>query len=326
MKALVTGATGLIGNAIARALIERGDDVRVLVRDRARAEQMLPDPADIIRGDLTEREGIDRAVRNIDVVFHAGGLPEQWARDATIFDRTNRQGTANVLEAALAAGVKRVVYTSTMDVFREDADGRLRETAPDPNPKPSAYERSKQLAEREADRVRAAGLEVVFLNPSSVYGPSPVVTGMNVFFMRMLMGKVPMVPPGGASLAYVDAVANAHLAAAERGVDGERYLLADAHVTMEELARITARVAGLGKTPKKAPAFVLKTFATVSAPLARTFGFKPMVAPDELGFLLWNADVDSTKAQQQLGYMPVPIEEGVARTIAHMRTTGLAPA
>lgn len=319
MHALVTGATGMVGNAIVRALLARGDSVRALVRDRTRATTMLPAGVDTAEGDITDAASLGAAVTGVDVVFHAAGMPEQWARDPSIFDRVNVRGTANVLDAALRAGVARVVYTSTMDVFATDASGVLREDKPDPEPKHSVYERSKQAAEREVDRVRASGLDVVVMNPSSVYGPSPVRTGMTEFFARLLEGKAPMVPPGGVSLAYTESVAGAHLAAADRGRNGERYLLADTFVTMRELAEVTVRAAGLKTVPKVAPAWLLKTVAASSAPFGRAFGIKPMVTRDALGFLLWEAKVDASKAIRELGYQPMDLADGVRRTIASLR-------
>ncbi len=319
MQVSLTGSTGLIGNAIARALIARGHEVRALVRDEARARALVPSDIQLIPGDITDPGSLPAAFKGAEVVFHAAGLPEQWARDRSVFDRVNRQGTRNVLDAARAAGVERVVYTSTMDVFRAGEDGLLRETEIDPHPKHSAYEHSKQLAEQEADRVRSEGLDVVFLNPCSVYGPSPIKTGMNEFFERLLAGKAPMVPPGGASIAYIDAVADAHVAAMDRGRSGERYLLADGHMTMKELADLTVNVAGLERTPKVAPRWLLSSVAAVMEPLGKAFGIKPMVTRDAIAFLMWNARCDTTKAQRELGYTPVPIPEGVRRTVDALR-------
>lgn len=319
MQTVVTGSTGLIGNAITRALVARGDAVRAVVRDVERARPLIGDDVELVAGDITDPGSVAAAVSGAEVVFHAAGLPEQWARDASIFDRVNRDGTVNVLEAARAAGVRRVIYTSTMDVFRPAADGHLRETEVDPDLKHSAYERSKQLAEREVDRIRADGLDVVLLNPCSVYGPSPVASGMTEFFQRMLDGKVPMAPPGGVSLAFVDAVADAHIAAVDKGVDGERYLLADEHVSMVELAAITAEVAGVKPVKRVAPIPLLRMTAAFTEPLGRAFGIKPPITKDALTFLLWDPRVDASKARDVLGYQPVPIRDGVRRTIESLR-------
>lgn len=325
MHALVTGATGTIGNAVARHLVAAGHRVRALVRDRDRASEVLPAEVELTRGDITEPATLPAAVDGVEVVFHAAGLPEQWFRDPGIFDRVNHLGAVNVLRAARDAGVERVVHTSTMDVFAAGPDGFLREDQLDPAPKHTHYERSKQAADRAVQRFVDEGYDVVHTNPGSVYGPSPSNVGANQFFIRLCNGDAPLLPPGGMSVAQVDAVAAAHLAAAERGGTGERYLLADRYATMLELAEATQQVAGLPKLPRVAPAWLLRTVASVSAPLARTFGFKPLIAPGELEFLLWEAKVDATKAQRDLGYETVPLLEGVTGTIAHLRASGLVP-
>jgi nucleoside-diphosphate-sugar epimerase len=252
-------------------------------------------------------------------------MPEQWAPDERVFDRVNRCGTANVLDSALRGGVRRVVYTSTMDVFFAPPGGTVVETAIDPSPKASAYERSKQAAEVEAEKRRAAGLDVVFVNPAAVYGPSPVHVGLNSLVIRVLSGRVPMLPPGGLSVAYVDGVADAHVAAAESGRSGERYLLADTFVTTRDLARHVAREGGLRRIPPTVPTAVARGFAALLAPLARRLDFTPMLAPGQLSFLLWRASADSSKAIRELGFTPTQLREGVRQTVAFLRREGLVP-
>lgn len=319
MHALVTGATGLVGNALAKRLCADGHRVRALVRDPAKAAAILPPAIALHYGDISAPATLPEAMTGIDIVFHAAGMPEQWQRDDAVFDRVNRQGTANVMAAARAAGVRRVVYTSTMDVFAAPPGGTLVETNVDPHPKHTAYERSKQAAEREADAARARGLQVVFLNPSAVYGPSPVLGTLNALIRKLLDGAVPMLPPGGMPVVYVDGVVDAHIAAAERGGDGERYLLSDGFLSMQEIARETARLAGLRKIPGNAPLWLLRVLAATSLPLARLFGFTPLVSPSELTFLQWQPRVDASKAQRDLGFVPTSISDGFAKTIAFLR-------
>ncbi len=327
MNVLVTGATGLIGNALARRLVARGDTVRALVRDVEKAARLLPPEVERVQGDVTAPDSLPAALRGVDWVFHAAGMPEQWQRDEGIFDRVNRQGTVNVLQAALEAQVRRVIYTSTMDVFAAPRGGTLVETNIDPAPKPTAYERSKQAAEREAETLRQQGLDLVYVNPAAVYGPSPVHVGLNSFFIRLLNRQAPVMPPGGVSVAYVDGVTDVHLAAAERGVSGERYLVADEHASHPELARATLQAASRPlRVPPTAPAPVLKLLAATMAPLARVFGFTPLIAPGQLSFLLWDAHVDASKARRELGFQPTPLAEGVARTVAFLREQKLVPA
>lgn len=327
MKVLVTGGTGNVGNRIATKLVARGDHVRALVRDASRARAALPEPIELVKGDVTLPETLAPAMRDVELVFHAAGMPEQWQRDDGIFDRVNHLGTVAVLDAARAAGVRRVIHTSTMDVFAAPRGGTLVETNLDDAPKPSAYERSKVAADRAFAKAVADGLDAVSVNPAAVYGPSPSNVGLNGAFARIVKRQVPMLPPGGMSVAYVDGVADAHLAAAERGVKGERYLVADEYVTLRSIAETVLRLrlhdgAGAPRVPSSGPAWLLEALAAVMAPLARTFGFQPMVAPGELHFVLWQARVDTTKAQRELGFTPTPFEEGARATLAHLVACG----
>jgi nucleoside-diphosphate-sugar epimerase len=313
---LVTGATGLIGHGLVQALSLRGDPVRSLVRSAERARRVLPEGVELAVGDVTEPATLGPALRGIDLVFHSAGMPEQWQRDDRIFDRVNRQGTKHVLEASLEAGVRRVVYTSTMDVFAAPPGGTLSEAKLDEHPKPTAYERSKQAAEREAEGVARRGLELVYVNPAAVYGPSLAATTTNGFIQRLLRHQVPLLPPGGMSLAFIDGVVQAHLAAAERGRPGERYLIADEHLSVRELAtQVLAAAPGERRVPNDAPAWLLKLLAPPAAQIARLFGLQPLIAPGELAFLLWNARVDAGKARRELGFTPTPASEGLQRTV-----------
>lgn len=320
-RVLVTGATGLVGCALVHALSRRGERVRALVRHPERARNILPPDVELVSGDVTVLESLETKFDGVRLVFHAAGMPEQWQSDETVFDRVNRLGTFNVLSAAHRARVRRVVYTSTMDVFSAPPGGVLVETNVDPNPKPTAYERSKQAAEREAEKVANLGLDVVYVNPGAVYGPSPVLTGLNRVFLRILDGKAPALPPGGMPLAFIDGVARVHLAAADRGRSGERYLVADEHLSMAELARqVLEADGGRRKVPPTAPGWLLRGVANVSAPFARAFGFQPLVAPSELTFLSWDIHVDASKAIAELGFTPTPAREGIRRTVEWLRS------
>lgn len=324
MKALVTGATGLIGNNIAKTLVRRGHEVHALVRDEKKAEPLLPDVS-LCRGDITDRASVDRAVQGMNWVFHSAGMPEQWQPDPSIFDRVNCGGTKNVLEASLDAGVERVAYTSTLDVFAAEPGGTLVESRLDPEPKHTVYERSKQAADEAAEQVRRKGQWVVHLNPCAVYGPSPVHVGLNSFFIKLMNKAAPLLPPGGMSVVFVDGVADAHVTAIEKGTSGERYLLADTFVTNDELAREIRAQSDLARVPPTGPTWLFKGLAAASEPLAKRLGFTPLVAKGQLTFLLWQVRADTSKAQRDLGFVPFPLADGVARTVRYLRDEGLVP-
>src|SRR5262249_28896106 len=158
-----------------------------------------------------------------------------------IFDRVNRGGTANVLAASLEAGGGRVGYTPPMDVFEAPGGGAGIETRIATALKPTAHGRSKQGAEEEAANAPEKEVDIVFLNPSAVYGPSPVNVVLNSFFVKLMKKQAPVIPPGGMSIVFVDGVADAHIAAAEKGRRGERYLLSDAFLSNAEMAEAIVR-------------------------------------------------------------------------------------
>lgn len=324
MRTLVTGATGSVGNALCKALLTSGHEVRAVVRDERRARPLLPDAVELLRGDVTEPVSLRQPMQGIDWVFHSAGIIEIFQRDEETFDRVNHVGTDNVLAAAHAAGVGRVIHTSTMDVFAAPIGGTVVETTLETEPRRSAYERSKQNAEKAAERWIAEGLDVVFVNPSAIYGPSPSNTGLNEFFIKMMRGKLPALPPGGMSIVYVDGVTQGHMKAAEHGKTGERYLLSDTHASNLHLAREVAACCNR-RVPPTAPAWLLRPMASAGVALARRFDMEPLLTPGQLDFALWNVVVNSEKAQRELDFVPTPLAEGVDRTIAFLRETGAAP-
>src|SRR6266545_3566746 len=147
MRALVTGATGKVGHAIASALLDRGDQVRALVRDPKRAAGVLPAGIEPIRGDVTDPDSLAAAAEGCELVFNAMGMPEQWVKDEAIFDQVNAVGSGQVAAAARRAGARRFIHTSTHDVFHADSGQSFDETMLADYPKGTAYERSKQHAE-----------------------------------------------------------------------------------------------------------------------------------------------------------------------------------
>jgi dihydroflavonol-4-reductase len=316
MRVLVTGATGKIGHAVATALADRGDEVRALVRDPARAAAVLPATVQAVQGDVTDPPSLERAVEGCEMVFNAMGLPEQWVRDETIFDRVNAEGTRAVADAARHAGVRRLVHTSTEDVFHAERNSRFDESQVADYPKGTAYERSKQRAEELALAARD-GLEVVIVNPSGVYGPGPSATvsfdkGM---FEPLVRKRLPALPPGGLGLVFTEGLAAGHLLAADQGRDGERYILCDTHRTLRDLAETVVRVAGRGRVPPTLPLPAARALAAGGEALSRVTGRPPLISRGQLYFFTWNAAPDSAKAQNELGWKPTALEDGIRRTL-----------
>jgi dihydroflavonol-4-reductase len=316
LKALVTGATGKVGHAVASALVARGDDVRALVRDPAKATEVLPVGVEPVRGDVTDPVSLAPAVAGCEVVFNAMGLPEQWVRDESVFNRVNAEGTSAVAQAARRGGARRLVHTSTEDVFHAERGARFDESQVADYPKGTAYERSKQRAEELALAARD-GLEVVIVNPSGVYGPGPSgsVSFDKGMFEPLVRRHLPALPPGGMGLVFTEGVAAGHLLAADKGRDGERYILCDTHTTIRELAQTVVRVAGRGWVPPTLPVPLARALAAGGEALSRVIRRPPLVSRGQVYFFTWNAAPDSTKARTELGWQPTPLEEGIRRTL-----------
>jgi dihydroflavonol-4-reductase len=322
MRALVTGATGKVGHAVARALLERGDDVTVLVRNPGAASSVLPPGVQPVRGDVTDPASVERAVAGCELVFNAMGLPEQWFTDPGIFDRVNAHGTATVVRAAAAAGARRVVHTSTIDVFHAEPGTAFDEAQVADYPKGTAYERSKQHAEELALAAAAeTGVELVLVNPAAVYGPGPPSSvSVELGLLRPVVeGKrsaVPLLPPGGLPMVYSTGLATGQLLAAARGVPGERYILCDGQMSFRELAETAVRLAGRGRVPGVMPVPLAKALASGGEAVARVIRKPPLLPKGQLLFFLWDARPSSAKAQRELGWVPTPLEEGLRAVVA----------
>lgn len=319
MRVLVTGATGKVGNAVARQLAEGGDEVLALVRDETRARPLLPPGVEPVRGDVEDPASLARAMEGVELVFNAMGIPEQWTPDEEVFDRVNAEGTGNVVRAAREAGVRRVVHTSTIDVFHAEQGGRFDETMLADYPKGTAYERSKQRAERLAFAERG-DMDLVVVNPSAVYGPGP--TGSASFersmFEPLVKKRLPALPPGGAGLVFSEGVGRGHLLAAEKGSDGERYILCDTHASMRDLADTVVRVAGRGRVPFQLRPRAAMAAASVAESVSRITKKPPIGSRGQAYFFSWDAHPDSSKAQRELGWQPTPLDEGIRRTLEAM--------
>jgi nucleoside-diphosphate-sugar epimerase len=270
----------------------------------------------VVRGDVTDPGSVRAAVEGCELVFNAMGIPEQWVSDEGVFERVNARGAEAVVRAAREAGVRRVVHTSTIDVFDTGPDGQLDESRLATQPKATAYERSKQQAERLALAARG-DMELVMVNPSGVYGPGPGSISLEKqLFEPVARGLLPALTPGGLGVVHADGVAAGQLLAAERGRDGERYILSDRHVTLRELAVTVVRAAGRGRVPPVMPVPLARAVAAAGDALAARFGITPLISRGQLEFLLWNAAPDSTRAQEELGWEPTPLEDGIRASLA----------
>ncbi len=163
----------------------------------------------------------------------------------------------------------------------------------------------------------------MIVNPSAIYGPGPwAEAGIDSMLRDAIRGKLPAAPPGGMTTVWVEDVAAAHVAALDRGRDGERYIVADGFATIPELCAVAVTEAGRGRVPRQIPVAAAKALASASEGLARVAGIRPMLGKGQLHFLLWQARADSSKARAELGIEPLEWREGIARTVRWMIETG----
>jgi nucleoside-diphosphate-sugar epimerase len=322
-EVLITGATGTVGWPIARDLVARGDTVRALVRDVDRARSLLPDGVEPVRGDVTDRDSVRRTVADAELVFHAAGLPEQWRRDDADFTRVNVAGTRNVAEEALAAGVRRLAYTSTIDVFRWNPGVPFDEQVLDPEPRPTAYERSKQEADRIVVELSEQGLDAVFLHPAAVYGPVPALAaGLNDLIVRLATRKIPMLLPGGMPVVHCDDVATAHIRAVGESPPGSRFIIADRYLTLSEIAAsIAAQVPG-ARRPPVMPIAVARLVSSLGERVAARTGKPPLIPRGALIFLESHPVPDAARVRSELRLEITPWDRGLAETVERFRVQG----
>jgi dihydroflavonol-4-reductase len=316
-KVLVTGTTGRVGHAVVLEALAAGHIVRAMARDSERAREALPaDDVEIFQGDLTDSTALARACEGIELVFNAAGLPQQWLRDDSEFDQINAKGAGLLAAAASRADVRRLIHTSTIDVFQADAGERFSERSLCPYSKPSAYERSKQRGEKRvldfADR-----LEVVIVNPAGVYGAGAHGSAslQEQLIEPLAQERLPALPPGGIALVHAASLARGQLQAAEHGRPGERYILCDGYCTVRELAARIAKMKGLNRPPPTIPIPIARVLASAGTGIAGLVGRPPPLSRAELGALLWRAIPDPTKAQRELGWHPTPLDDGLALSL-----------
>ncbi|MFE0464485.1 NAD-dependent epimerase/dehydratase family protein [Kitasatospora sp. NPDC058965] len=319
-QVLVTGATGTVGHPLARLLVERGDRVRALVRDPVAAARVLPAGVEAVAGDVTDAGSVRAAVRGCDTVFHTAGLPEQWLRDRAVFERVNLTGTAHLVDAALAEGVACFVHTSTMDVFERPAEGAFDESVLASAPLGTAYERSKQQADRLVTAaVAERGLPARIVHPAAVFGPGPArPTALNKLLVDLARGRVPMLPPGGTAVVGNEDLARGQLLVAEREI-GARYLFVDEFLELPQLAELVRAARPGTRVPMTMAAPVAWALAAVGELTARLTGSAPLLSFGELHFLTAEVTPSAARARRELGWSPGDPVRAVEAALRHFR-------
>jgi len=322
--ALVTGASGFVGSAVARALIARGLDVRVLMRPTANRLNIAKLHCEPVAGDMRDQDSMTAAMKGARYLFHVAADYRLWARDPREIERNNFMGARATMGAALKTGVERVVYTSSVAALKP-GDVAVDETSRHTQQSViGAYKRSKLVAEREVERlVRDEGLPAVIVAPSTPIGPrdiKPTPTGRVI--VEAASGRMPAFVDTGLNLVHVDDVAQGHLLALDKGRIGENYILGGADVALETMLGDIAFLSGRRAPSLKIPRAPLFPLAWGAELLARVTGKEPFLTADALRMSRYRMFFSSEKARRELGYTARPYKEGLNDAMTWFRENG----
>ena len=319
-RSLVTGATGFVGSAVLRHLLDAGHEVRALTRPGSDRRNLAGLPGvTVVEGDLANRESLHSAVQGCDYLFHVAADYRLWVPQPDVIYRINVEGTRHLIEAAVDAGVNKIIYTSSVATLGLNADRTpaTEETPVALKDMVGHYKRSKYLAEQEVNRlVRERGAPVIIVNPSTPVGPrdiKPTPTGR--IFVDMLRGRMPAYVETGLNIVHVDDVAMGHLLALEFGEVGERYILGGENMTLRELLHTIATEGEIRPPRIGIPHNAVVPVAWLAEGWARLTGSTPIVTLDEIRMARKFMFFSSAKAAEKLGYKPRPALEAIADAV-----------
>ena len=329
MKVFVTGATGVVGHHVARALAADGAELRLLVRKTSNLKNLEGLRGETVVGDLLEPESLKSALGACDAVMHVAADYRLWIRDPAAMYRANVDGTRELLRMAREAGVGRVVYTSSVATMHFRTDGLVinEDTPVSLKDMVGHYKRSKFLAEQEAIKATESGQQVIILNPTTPIGPNdakPTPTGR--IFVDFLNGKFPAYMETGLNLVDVAEVARTHVAALTVGKPGKRYILGGENLTLKQILDKMSAITGIPSPTMKIPFAVAATYAFFEEWITgRIRGREPRATLEEVRMGRKKMFASSAHAQQELDFRIVPVYPAMRAAIEWFRANGYAP-
>jgi dihydroflavonol-4-reductase len=329
-KALVTGGTGFIGSHVVRHLLRQGVAVRCLTRASSNRKNLEGLSVEFAVGDLQDPSSLSAAVRGCDFLFHVAADYRLWVRDTAEMDRTNIEGSRHLFEAASKAGVKKIIYTSSVSAIGRPVTPSglgVGTEALDPTPDQlvGPYKKSKFMADQLARDFAGRGTPVVIVNPSTPVGTNdikPTPTGKMI--VDFLNRKMPGYVETGLNFIDVEDVAAGHWLAAEKGKIGERYILGNRNMTLKEFLDALAKVSGLPAPRSKIPYAVAWMAGAVSTGLSYITKKEPAIPLNGVRMAHEPMYYDASKAVRELGLPQTPVEKALEKSVRWFRENGYA--
>ncbi|MFL5253933.1 MAG: hopanoid-associated sugar epimerase [Rhodopila sp.] len=327
MTTLVTGATGFVGSAVARALAARGHDLRVLVRAKSDRRNLTGLEAEVVTGDLTDAASLRQAAAGCRYVVHVAADYRIWVPDPAAMLRANVDGAVAMVHAAAEAGAERIVHCSSVAALGQIGDGTSADETTPANEADfvGVYKRSKYQAERAVLALaQAEGVPVVVVNPAGPVGPrdiKPTPTGKMI--LDAASGRLPAYIDTGLNIVHVDDVGEGHVLALEKGRIGERYILGGDNMLLRDILTMVANVAHSRRPLVRLPEAVVWPVAFVLEKLVPYTGIPPMVTTDHLKMARKKMFFSSAKALAELGYAPRPARQAIEDAVAWFKAAGM---
>lgn len=326
MKVLVTGANGFLGSWLTKALIQDGHDVYALVRANSDLSELKGIPCHYVYGDVTDLESLYKAFEGMDSIFHLAGLVAYKKSERRKMEKINVLGTANVIEACLAKGVRRLVHMSSVvavgssttsdHVLDENSEYTIHDLD-------LGYFETKKAAEDLVVKAfREKKLDCVILNPSTIYGEGDAKKGSRKIQVKVAQGKFKFYTSGGVSIVAVEDVVRATLQAWKKGRAGQRYILAGENITIKKLFEIIAEEAGVPAPKTKLPNWVLFSLGRIGD-IMTEFGLKGPVSKENAQTSVMYHWFDHGKAEKDLDFHPRPAKEAIHNSVTWMKRNGL---
>lgn len=323
----VTGATGFIGTKLVNALLAKGHSVHALSRAASNREGLMHERVRLVQGDLLDRDSLRKGMEGCSQVFHLAAYAKNWSRDPSVFFSQNVDGMTNVLDAARDAGIKRVVFTSTIVVFGPRPAGVIGdESMPRITPKYfTEYEESKAVAERKALEYVKKGHPIVIVNPTRVYGPGKLTEGNSVSLMIDMYdrGKVPVLLNNGVNVGnyvLVDDLVRGHILAMERGKIGERYILGGENASLKRIFELVDEASGKKHFQFSLPPSIAMLYGSLEKKRAEWLRMYPQITPGWVETFLQDWAYTCAKAERELGYTITPLKDGIKLTYDWLMT------